>query len=103
MQKVDELSKKVVFKLCHSMKEAVKARFKCEVLEVNHNDIANTLAMISIHKLVCVMLVPRWEGKSWWSILQETVTELYPIDSMYVKFSVVVDPGWEFMLARFKF
>jgi hypothetical protein len=103
LKRVDELSKKVVFALTPEVITKFKDGLKCDVLSVNHNEIANTLAMIIVRKLNCALLVPRWEGKSWWSILKENVTGLYPVLSSSIKFSEDIQPGWEFLLAVFVF
>ena len=103
LKRVDLLSKKVFFSLRENLSSPLKKRLKCDVLSVNHNEIANVLDMIVVRKMNCALLVPRWEGKSWWSLLKENVSCLCPISSKYIQFSEDVEPGWEFLLAVFRF
>lgn len=55
IQKVDSLSKKVTFALKQQITKKLKKQFQCEVLSVNHNDIANVLSTIMVRRLKCLL------------------------------------------------
>ena len=102
LKRVDLLSKKVSFSLKKEVQEVFTKRLKCEILSVDHNDIANVIAMIVARKLICGLLIPRWEGKSWWSMVQEHSYYQCQISFSCIKFSEKVDPGWEFLIVFFR-
>ena len=103
LSRVDTLSKLVTFQLKPRVTTKFQQKLKCEIISINHNEIENVIAMIVVRQKKCGLLVPRWEGKSWWQTLQEHVCEMYPVSVSDIEFSQTVNPGWEFCVALFDF
>ena len=103
LSRVDTLSKLVTFGLKPQSEKRLKAQLRCEILSINHNEIGNAIASIVVKRMKCGLLVPRWEGKSWWQVMKQYVVCLYPVPSLDIKFSQKVNPGWEFLIALFDF
>jgi hypothetical protein len=101
LSRVDELSKKVSFELKNESRVEFERVFQCPILSTDHNKVSEVLSYIVFHHLSCGVLIPRWEGKSWWTLLVNRVSRLYPISREHIVFRGGCLPAWEFVLALF--
>jgi hypothetical protein len=98
MRRVDELSKKVTFKLKPESLTLFENKFGC----VDHNKLAEVLAGVVVRGIQCAVLVPRWEGKSWWSVLVTHAKDIVSVAKQHVLFlGGDVVPSWEFVFGLF--
>lgn len=60
--------------------------------------------MIVVHKVNCAVLIPKWEAKSWWTLVINSVSGLCPVSSEHIEYNgnpCDHFPSWEFVLAIF--
>lgn len=62
--------------------------------------IGNAIGVIITRREKVVMIVPRWEAKSWWPVLTERA-EIEFFDGKHVKTVGGTAPRWSFVLAKF--
>jgi hypothetical protein len=100
----DRLSKQVSDR--RQLKSLIKweEELNCDIVQVNHNQIANKIAEIVVTKYSCALLVPKWEGKSWWQVLTSETDSIVPVPYNHIKFSRSdIFPKWDFVLGIFVF
>ena len=104
LSEADRLSKLVSFRLKLKPLRDWMEELNCNVVQVDHNQIANKIAEIVFAKCSCALLVPRWEGKSWWQVLTSEAEDIIPLPYDHIKFSQPnIFPRWEFALGIFVF
>ena len=99
---VDSLSKRVSIRMHGNSVLAYQAALNCPVLVMDHNKLAEVLAIIVVRRIVCAILVPKWEGKSWWPLVRSHAVRLCPVPREHLRVDGVNWPGWEFLLAVFR-
>lgn len=72
MRIVDALSKSVTFAIESSSISELEALHGCPVIFPDFNVISNTIGAIVTRGKKAVVIVPRWEAKSWWPVLVES-------------------------------
>lgn len=101
LRRVDDLSKRVSFTLDPMFKVEFEKERKLPVMVVDHNKIPEALGWIVPRGITCFLLVPKWEGKSWWPLLRQHAKELVYVNRSHIVIRGSTDfPGWEFVLAR---
>lgn len=63
---VDSLSKRVRIRMHEDSVLGFQTALNCPVLVTDHNKLAEVVAVIVVRRVGCALLVPKWEGKSWW-------------------------------------
>jgi len=100
LRRVDELSKCVNFSLTDEWKERLEDEFQLPVVVVDHNKIPEVLGWLVSRKCHCLFFTPRWEGKSWWTLLCHHARRIIRLNKQCVRFNRVGSPGWEFIVAE---
>lgn len=100
LRRVDELSKQVTFTLKDEYKQWFERQYNTRVLVVDHNKLADTLGWVISRREKCYLLAPKWEGKSWWTLLCDHSKRMITVDNTHIFVRGGKFPGWEFILAE---
>ena len=74
-----------------------------QVLVIDHNQMEAVVAQIVVRKIVCAVVIPKWQAKSWWRTVVEFGRVIERVPSSAIVFRGVRGsvPAWEFSLVAF--
>jgi hypothetical protein len=101
LSRVDLLSKRITFQMRQESVAAFSTALGYPVVIVDHNKLAEAIALLVARKQKAALLIPKWEGKSWWQTLVQNAHRLCPVDREHIVFTGTHTHPWEFLLALF--
>jgi hypothetical protein len=104
MEFVDKLSKSLTFSLSKDMARHLHLTLEREIFSVEYGQIPNLIQSILGFPRRCAIVIPKWQGKSWWTTIVQHCSSLFPLAPENIVFTAspgLPAPTWSFVVAVF--